>query len=402
MLSSRFVINGWVAVVAAGGLLAGGLAEAGPAAATSRAAAASQPGTASGGPRVAGLQQALNRLVAMPSGPPGVLLIVQHGRSRRVYRAGTAVLGRHQPPAAADQARLASVSKAFSGAVVLALVSRGQLRLTDTIGRRLPWFPRAWHPVTVAELLQHRSGLPDFTSSPALARRLQRFPRRPIPPGQLLRYVWHQPLRFPPGSRYVYDNSDNVAAAMMARAVTGHSYRALLRTLVYAPAGLRHVSLPAAVRLPRPYLHGYDLVPGHPPEDVSEALTPSAAWASGGMVATPAELNQFIRAYLGGRFFTPGVQAAQLRFVPGRSDPPGPGGNAAGLAVFRYRTRCGTVYGHTGNFPGYTQFAAATRGGLDSVTATASEQLNLRQHPAVLVAWRHAELLAVCAALGRR
>ena len=40
------------------------------------------------------------------------------------------------------------------------------------------------------------------------------------------------------------------------------------------------------------------------------------------------------------------------------SEPPGPGKNSAGLGIFRYETRCGTVWGHTGNYPGYTQFAA--------------------------------------------
>jgi len=66
-----------------------------------------------------------------------------------------------------------------------------------------------------------------------------------------------------------------------------------------------------------------------------------------------------MRAYLGLRFFDAAQQREQLRFVRGgASSPPGPGHNAAGLAVFRYRTRCGTVYGHTGNFPGYVQFVA--------------------------------------------
>src|SRR6202042_3052211 len=53
------------------------------------------------GPAVARtpLQRALNTLVAMPSGPPGVIVIVQHGRSRTVYRAGTASLARPGPPA---------------------------------------------------------------------------------------------------------------------------------------------------------------------------------------------------------------------------------------------------------------------------------------------------------------
>ncbi len=348
------------------------------------------------------LQQALNRLVAMPSGPPGVIVVVQHGGWRAVYQAGTASLARPRPLAGTDHERLASVSKAFNGAVALSLVSRGKLRLSDTIGRWLPALPRAWHRVTLREMLQHRSGLPDYTSSPALARQLQRHPHRIIPPGRLMRYVWHQPLQFPPGRRYQYDNSDNTVIALMARAATGRSYRALLRSLVYRPAGLGRTSLPAGSRLPRPYLHGYALEAGHPAEDVSEALSASALWAAGGIVSTPADTNRFIRAYLAPRFFSRPTQAAQLQFTAGNSDPPGPGTNAAGLAIFRYRTRCGTVYGHTGNFLGYTQLAAASRGGANSISVTATEQLNLRVHPRVLAALRHAELLAVCAALGRR
>ncbi|MGO9079452.1 MAG: serine hydrolase domain-containing protein [Streptosporangiaceae bacterium] len=345
------------------------------------------------------LQRTLHRLVTMPSGPPGVIVIVRHGERRAVYQAGTASLARARKLSVDDHARLASFSKAYSGAVALSLVSRGKLRLTQTIGRLLPSLPRAWHQVTLAELLQHRSGLPDFTASKGLARRLRRAPRRPIGPRKLLRFVWHEPLQFRPGTRYAYDNTDNIVVAMMARAAAGRGYQALLRSLVYRPAGLRQTSLPSGARLPKPYLHGYVTASGHRPQDVSQSFAASLAWAAGGMVSTPSNTAAFIRAYLADRFFSARVQAAQLRFVPGSSQPPGPGVNSAGLAIFRYATRCGTVYGHTGNIPGYTQFAAATRGGADSATVTATEQISQSVQPKVLAELRQAELQAVCAAL---
>ena len=409
MRGPRFVITG-IALAAA--LAAGLLAAATPGSTATRGAAtrgAATRGAATrgasthraSGPAGAGtaLQQALDRLVAMPSGPPGVLVIVQHGSWHTVYRAGTASLAQLRPPTIWDHVRIASVSKAFSGAVALNLVSRGKLRLSDTIGRILPAFPRAWHRVTLAELLQHRSGLPDYITSKGLALRLQRAPRKHILPIQLLRFVWHDPLQFEPGTRYLYDDSDNLVIAMMARAVTHRSYRYLLRILVYQPAGLHQTTLPAGYRMPHPYLHGYELQPGQPAIDVSEALTPSAAWASGGIVSTEADANTFIRGYLAPLFFSRHTQAAQLRFVPGDSGPPGPGTNAAGLAIFRYTTRCGTVYGHTGNGPGYTQLAAATPGGADSLAVTATEQLNTRSNPELLAALRNAETLAICDAL---
>lgn len=350
----------------------------------------------------AALQKALNQLVAMPYGPPGVIVIVQHGGQSAVYQAGTASLADRRPLSTSDHARLASFAETYSGAVALSLLSSGKLRLSSTIGQVLPALPRAWHPVTLQDVLQHRSGLPDYTKSKALQERLARYPRATILPGQLLRYVFGKPLQFRPGSRYKYDNSDNVVAAMMAEAVTGRSYNSLLRTLVYQPAGLSQTSLPSGFRMPRPYLHGYLLEPGQPPEDVSEALTASAAWASGGIVSTPAEMNTFIRDYLAPRFFTRQTQAAQLSFVPGSSSPPGPGTNSVGLAVFKYVTSCGTVYGHTGNTLGYTQFGAATPGGGNSATVTATEQLSTSLHPEVLALLRQAELLAVCAAMAPR
>jgi D-alanyl-D-alanine carboxypeptidase len=59
------------------------------------------------------------------------------------------------------------------------------------------------------------------------------------------------------------------------------------------------------------------------------------------------------------------------------------------------------MYGHTGNTLGYTQLAAASRTGANSISVTATEQLSLTVHPGVLAVLRHAELLAVCAAMGR-
>ena len=82
----------------------------------------------------------------------------------------------------------------------------------------------------------------------------------------------------------------------------------------------------------------------------------------------------------------------------GTSEPPGPGTNAAGLGIFSYRTRCGTVYGHTGSFPGYGQFAAASRHGTRSVTSS----INIAPPPRgteVLARLRAMQRTLVCEAL---
>jgi D-alanyl-D-alanine carboxypeptidase len=99
------------------------------------------------------------------------------------------------------------------------------------------------------------------------------------------------------------------------------------------------------------------------------------------------------------------VRREQRRWIPnGGSEPTGPGTNSSGLALFRYRNRCGTMLGHTGNTFGYTQFAATTADG--SRSTTVSITLQRTQHAvgwplAVFQALRTAEERAVCAALAR-
>jgi D-alanyl-D-alanine carboxypeptidase len=176
----------------------------------------------------------------------------------------------------------------------------------------------------------------------------------------LLTFIENKRLKFKPGSRYEYSNSDNIAVALMVEAATGRTYEDQLQEQVYGPLGLKQTFLPSGTDLGRPYMHGYDNEPAPPsPEDLSKLL--AASWASGDVVSTPADLNSFVRGYVKKELFDRATRVRQRQVIEaGRSEPPGPGANSAGLVIFRYETRCGTVWGCTGNTPGYTQFMAAS------------------------------------------
>ncbi|KND42051.1 serine hydrolase domain-containing protein [Streptomyces stelliscabiei] len=359
------------------------------------------PGHGSGGSEQT-LQQQLDELVGAPGGPPGVIVVLQRDRTSRVLRAGVADLETGRPIEPTDHMRIASTAKAFSGAVALSLVQRGALGLDSTIGRTLPRLPRAWRSVTLRQLLNHTSGLPDYTEDPEFLELLLADPRRTFDPRRLLDFVADEPLRFRPGSRYRYSNSDNIAVALMAEAVTRRPYEELLSRLVYRPLGLTDTSLPLGYEMPEPYMHGYAVEPPAPPEDVSEALSASGVWASGGIVSTPRDLTRFIRGYAAGELTSRSVLREQRRWIEGASEPAGPGRNRAGLALFRYDTRCGVVLGHTGNFPGYTQLIAATPDGRRSLTFSLTTQVNRTLDPGLLERLRAVEENAVCELLGRR
>jgi D-alanyl-D-alanine carboxypeptidase len=348
----------------------------------------------------AALDRALKELVAMEGGPPGVIAVVQRGQHRKVHTIGVRNIKSGLPMRIHDRMRIASAAKAFSGAVALSLVSKGKLSLQDTIGERLrELLPEAWWEVTLRQLLNHTSGIPDFAGDEGVADAFVASPKKAPPPEELLSLMEEVDLLFDPGSEYHYSNSDNIVVALMVEAATGRSYEDQLRERVYRPLGLSMTTLPRGPNLRKPFIHGYSSQ--DPPEDLSEDFAAGWAWASGGIVSTPADLNDFIRGYVGGKLFDERTQAKQRRVIEGASsDPPGPGKNSAGLAIFRYETRCGTVWGHTGNTAGYTQFAAASADGRRSVTVSINAQHTPTiGSPVVFKALRRAEGLAVCAAL---
>jgi D-alanyl-D-alanine carboxypeptidase len=347
----------------------------------------------------AALDRALVRLVGRKGGPSGVAVIVQRRGRPVLHRAGTADLAKSTPLKATDHMRLASVAKAFSGAVALSLVADHNLALSDTVGKWLPRLPVAWSAVTLRQLLQHTSGIPDFSKRKAFQEALVKSLLMPPAPEGLLSYVAHEGLEFTPGSQFRYSNSDNIVIALMVEAATLQPYETELRDRVFMPLGLSRTSLPRGVQVPAPYVHGYEVSPGHTPEDVSELFAAGWTWASGGVISTPADANRFVRAYVRGATTNALTRAAQFKFVAGHSEPPGPGRNSVGLAIFRYQTRCGTVYGHTGNTAGYTQFIAASSSGARSAVVSISAQINPSVDRARFKELRDLYTLAVCAAL---
>lgn len=202
------------------------------------------------------VQRDLRELVATPGGPPGAIVTLFSDGRTTVLTAGVADVATRPSPRATDYMRVASIAKAFSGAITLELVRRGRLRLDDTIAQRRPGLPRAWGHVTIRELLDHTSGLPDYTQSEGFRDQFQTDPTGYVPPSRIVSWVAKERLHFPPGSRYRYSNTDNIVIGLIAERVTGRSYGSLLRSSVFGPLGLRHTSFPTGVRLPRPSCTG--------------------------------------------------------------------------------------------------------------------------------------------------
>jgi D-alanyl-D-alanine carboxypeptidase len=276
--------------------------------------------------------------------------------------------------------RVASVTKAFTGAVLLRLVERGRISLNTTVGEVRPEMDPTWHPITLRQLAYHTSGLPNYTATPAFQAYFGGHLKDYMSPQEIVAFGASEPLEFTPGTRYEYSNTDNIVMALMAETVTGRPFKRLLSTLVLKPLRLTDTSFSPKTPLPKPFIRGYAFDgPGAPYEDLSEELNPSGTWAAGMIVSSPRDLNRFARAWGGGSLLTSAkMRRAQTAFLPAFTggEPPGPGQNRGGLTLYRYATPCGVVLGHSGNFPGYTQWIASSPDGSRSAAVTANIALN--------------------------
>jgi len=139
------------------------------------------------------LQRALERFASVEGSAPGIIVVVARGQSIDVHTAGYANLESKRAIHIHDHMRLASVAKAFSGAAALSLVASGQLSLDDTIRQWLPELPQTWWPVTLAQLLNHTSGILDFSREDAFLNALFAALQVPPSPRELLAFIAGKP-----------------------------------------------------------------------------------------------------------------------------------------------------------------------------------------------------------------
>ena len=307
--------------------------------------------------------QALAQAIAgLPSSQQSAAVVTVTGASGSWSgSSGLADLATGDPATAADEVRIGSISKTFIATVVLQLVAQQRISLDRPVQQYLPGLLRQDDPpITIAELLNHTSGLgpADGTVNTGdaqwfLANRLGTYTT-----GQLLGPVLQQPLIFPPGTRQQYNGVNYIVLAMVIEKVTGHGYAQEIERRILRPLGLDHTYIPATSPvIPGPYLHGYyQQGAGEPLADIS-GQSPTLFGAQGAMISTTGDLDQFITALFRGRLLPP-AELDDMFTIPAAAS----GTIRYGMGLLAYTLTNGvTVWGHTGETPGYASGVFATR-----------------------------------------
>lgn len=285
---------------------------------------------------------------------------------------GTRTFRGTDPVQVGDHVRIGSVTKTWTGTVVLQLVDEGRLRLDDPVSAYRPDVPNG-QDITIEQLLTMRSGLGNYTTDPDLNRRIDADPSTVFEPEELIRMGLALPVEFPPGEGFYYSNTNTALLGRIVEQLTGNPLETEIERRILTPLGMAGSSFPATSEaLPDPHPAGYSYggfvetidtnvlsaekqaaarAGTLAPRDVT-LTNPSWAWSAGAGISTADDLTRYVRALVGGELLGPQLQRARLDSVR-PLDPAAPDGPGYGLALARF----GSFYGHTGELPGFNTFA---------------------------------------------
>jgi D-alanyl-D-alanine carboxypeptidase len=337
-----------------------------------------------GGYDGAQFQRDLNAITAVGiSG--GVLGMVDLGDRRLAGRSGMADTATRRAVPLDGFFRIGSNTKTFIAVVLLQLVQEGRVGLDDSVGRWLPGVVSGngndGRAITVRELMQHTSGLYNYTDTLLQPYDTARYHAHRFDhhtPEDLVAIAMAQPPLFAPGTRWSYSNTNYILLGMVIRKVTGRYWYQEVQARILTPLHLTHTGYPGDwPGLPDPHAVGYSqFEPGEPLVDTT-LFNATFADSAGSLVSTAADLTRFWQAIQRGELLEPAQMAQMHNTVPAdrwRSNLPDP---RYGLGIQWLPLSCGGGYWrHGGNVPGYTTMNGVSADGRRSVVLSLSTEMD--------------------------
>lgn len=265
---------------------------------------------------------------------------------------GTPERDGHTPVRTDAPFRIASITKVFVAVVVLQLIEEGRLGLDDPASRYAP-DAAAW-PATIRQLLNHTSGIPDFSMNDEFGEQLAARRDRRWTAADVVALVADKEPAFPAGTDYAYSNTDYVLLGEVIETVTGHGWAQEIRRRILNPLALRDTYVAGFEPVHRPVIPGYFDLDNDGDFDNVETDQPwtsleTSDGAAGCIVSTAPDLLAFGDALFHGRL----LSAERMRAMTAEGPfHPRFTNYGLGLEIARpdYRT---TIWGHGGYLPGF-------------------------------------------------
>ncbi len=305
---------------------------------------------------------------------PGALVLLRTPQGEFRVSYGTTLLGANSPPRADTHFRIASNTKTMTAAVIVLLAQENKLSLDDPVSKHIPSVPNG-DKITIAQLLNMRSGLYNYTNDPIISKTIDTDPAKVWTPVELLAIAFAHPPNFPPGKEYEYNNTNYALLGLVAEKVDGKPLAQVMHDRLFGPQNMQHTELPPSIvnTIPEPFSHGYlygsssVALVGEPPYSLevqaaarAGTLVPndytgvnhSNAAAAGGVISTADDCAVWIKALVGGKVFNADYQRRWFDSLQ-PEDPSKPKGQKYGYGIAQLSWGPNTIYFHGGETPGY-------------------------------------------------
>jgi CubicO group peptidase (beta-lactamase class C family) len=310
------------------------------------AAMAANPALAAG-PTDHALERPVDAIMAAwtkPGSPGCAVGVVKDGGLVLAKGYGQADLEHDVPIGPGSVFDIASTSKQFTAAVIVLLAQEGKLALDDDVRRFVPELPLYEAPITLRHLLNHTSGLRDYTDLMALAGwQAEDFTTAEQALAMIVR---QKELNFRPGAQYLYSNSGFFLLSVIAARAGGKPFPQLARERIFEPLGMTSTHFHSDHRLPVK-----DRAVGYAPRDGGWGIAMSD-WeqtGDGSVLTTVEDLARWVR-----NFEDPKVGGASLVDELQRKGKLGSGEEIDYAEGLRHATYRGVAtVGHNGSWAGY-------------------------------------------------
>ncbi|HEX6280137.1 MAG TPA: serine hydrolase domain-containing protein [Pyrinomonadaceae bacterium] len=189
--------------------------------------------------------------------------------------------------------QIASVTKQFTAAGIMLLVEEGKLKLDDTLGKYVPDAPAKWSGVTIRQLLNQVSGIPNYTAVGKLVN------DKTYTKAEIIALVKDEPQRFEAGTKWEYSNTNYFLLGMVIEKVSGKSYPEFMSERIFKPLGMTSTVINTSGLKIKNAASGYRRASGK--WEKAGIDDPSQPYAAGAIVSTPADMAKWAAAVGEGR-----------------------------------------------------------------------------------------------------
>ncbi|WP_445732330.1 serine hydrolase domain-containing protein [Mariniflexile sp.] len=189
---------------------------------------------------------------------------------------------------------IGSVTKQFTAAAILKLVEANKLSLDDDFTKYLD-FDTKGRKVTIANLLNHTSGIPSYTEIPEFwDMAMMNYPK-----DSLVRLVERNDFMFEPNEALIYNNSAYFFLGLIIEKVTGQTYEEFLQQELFEPLGMKNTSYCSITEIVKNKVIGY----GYSPSGLKQGGYQKHVWpySAGSLCSTTEDLLIWMKALHNGK-----------------------------------------------------------------------------------------------------